>query len=85
MSHHYIPKIRELLAGRPLGASADELARVMDVKLETIGEALLRMVERREVTQTGSVWRLNRSDVTPPIFRAMETLEAMQVAARGAR
>lgn len=85
MSAQHIPKIRAALARYPFGASTHEIARVMDVPAEVIGEELNRMIERRDVTQSGSVWRLIRAGVTPPIFRAMETLEAMQMAARSIR
>jgi hypothetical protein len=83
MSAQHIPKIRSLLAERPFGASANEIARVMDAPVEVIVEELNRLVELGEVKQNGAVWRLNRQDTTPPIFRAMETLEAMQSLARG--
>lgn len=83
MSAQHIPKIRKVLASHPFGASAHEIARVMDVPVEVIADELARMVERREVAQNGSVWRLVRSGVTLPSFRAMETLEAMQNVARG--
>jgi hypothetical protein len=83
MSAQHIPKIRSLLAERPFGASAIEIARVMDAPVEVIENELARMVERGEVEQSGRTWRLNVAGTTPPIFRAMETLEAMQLAARG--
>jgi len=38
MSAQHIPKIRSVLAGRPFGASAHEIARVMDVPVEVIAE-----------------------------------------------
>jgi DNA-binding IclR family transcriptional regulator len=79
--------ITEYLKARPCGANAVELASYLNTSDESAAGSLERLlarglVERDPGTRMSAVWTLIATEPTPPIFRAMETLKAMQAAAR---
>lgn len=81
--------ITEYLKARPSGANAVELANHLNTSDESAAHSLERLlarglVERDRGTRMSAVWTLIANEPTPPIFRAMETLKAMQAAARHA-
>lgn len=81
--------ITEYLKARPFGANAVELANYLNTSDESAAHSLERLlarglVERDQGTRMSAVWTLVANEPTPPIFRAKETLLAMQEAARRA-
>lgn len=76
-----IPRIAEFLSERPLGASVGEIAEFLDTLPEYARESLGRMQSRGMVSAIGGTWYGLR-EPTPPVFHAMENLQAMQCAAR---
>jgi DNA-binding IclR family transcriptional regulator len=79
--------IAEYLRQHPSGATAMELARHLDTSGDSAVQSLERLLSRDLVkivagSRMSAVWTLVANEPTPPIFRAMETLQAMQEAAR---
>jgi hypothetical protein len=77
-----MPLIVEFLDGRPRGASLEEIAAFLDTTCDSARTSMKRLLERDQVKLDGPVWKTNRQ-ATPPIFRAVETLQAMQSMFRG--
>ncbi|MFL9904661.1 hypothetical protein PQR71_42150 [Paraburkholderia fungorum] len=86
-----MPRITEYLTGRPNGAAVRKIAEVIDSTSSSTIQTLRRMYSRGQLMiladtneRDDMIWALaNTSRVmTPPIFRAMETLTAFQEAAR---
>jgi len=89
MSRYLKPRIEEYLMDRPRGAQLWQIAEHLGSNIDTTVLALRRMSERGEAVMTESAgmhanttWALPERERTPPVFRAMETLQAMQAAAR---
>ena len=82
----HLPIITEYLRSHPDGASAREIAEMLDCMPDSAAR-LMNTLERQGVVMRiadgarDGRWKLV-VPVTPPIFRAAETLEAMQNAAR---
>jgi hypothetical protein len=90
MSRQLKPRIVEFFADQPHGATVWEIAEALGSSNDTTVQALRRMAERGEAVMVmdsallpHTVWTLPPHS-TPQIFRAMETLQAMQNAARQA-
>lgn len=85
-----LPTIVEILKTRPLGASVRELARMLDVDDESAYSSMT-LLARRETVVKGSGSRMDAPYTlvdamkTPAIFKARETLSAMQELMRGVR
>jgi hypothetical protein len=86
MSRQIQPRAVEFLADHPYGAHIWQLAEYLGSSVDTTILALRRMQVRGEAVMTldadmlaNTVWSLP-AKATPPIFKAMETLTAMQVA-----
>ncbi len=86
-----IPKIIEFLTTKPRGAKGHAIGEHLGVTPDSISRTLGRMSERGDIKSSGkyryrldATWTLVHTDatVTPPIYRAAETLVAMQVVAR---
>ena len=79
--------IVEFLRNHPLGASTREIARFLNTTDEN-AHASLRLLESRGSVLSGTgerlsaPWTLANTEITPAIFKAAETLLAMQQAAR---
>lgn len=81
--------ITEYLKARPLGATTMEIARHLDTSDDSAAQSMERMLDRGQVvrglgTRLSAVWTLTDIRATPSIFKAKETLLAMQEAARRA-
>lgn len=82
--------IVEFLRSHPLGASTREIARFLQANEEN-AHASMRLLESRGQVLSGTgarldaPWTLANTAITPPIFRAVETLVAMQDLMRGVR
>jgi hypothetical protein len=81
--------ITEYLKARPLGATTTEIALHLNTSGDSVVQSMERLfnrglVEKVEGSRINAVWTLIANEPTPPIFRAMETLKAMQNAARHA-
>ena len=81
--------ITEFLKARPLGATTTEIALHLNTSGDSVVQSMERLlnrglVEKIEGSRINAVWALIGKEPTPPIFRAMETLKAMQAAARHA-
>lgn len=78
-----LPIIVEILKTRPLGASVRELARLLDVDEESAYSSMT-LLARRETVVKGPGSRMDApytlADAmrTPAVFKARETLSAMQ-------
>lgn len=85
-----MPKITAILAGLPQGATGAEIASHLETTHDSATQSLMRLLMRGLVERAGgtnkvdATWTLAAaaSSNTPPIFRAMETLAAMQGVAR---
>jgi hypothetical protein len=90
MSRQLKPRIADFLADQPHGAPVWQIAEALGSSNDTTVQALRRMAERGEAVLVcdfallpHTVWTMPPHS-TPKIFRAMETLQAMQSAARRA-
>lgn len=88
MTRALAPRITGFFADHPHGAPVWQVAEYLGSSNDTTLQALRRMAERGDAEMTlnsaipaHSVWALSKNE-TPPIFRAMETLRAMQASAR---
>jgi len=81
------PAILEFLAGRPLGSTGAEIAQHIGSAIKSVGQTLARLSDNGEIhqltegTREQAVWSLTAKDETPPIYSAMQTLEAMRAVA----
>jgi hypothetical protein len=84
-------QITQFLAKKPYGATGREIADHLERTGKSVGETLIRLVRDGAIKSDGksrsrmsNVYRLPSEEqlVGPPCFRAMETLRAMQEAAR---
>lgn len=80
--------ILEYLESRPEGATPTEIADHVDGNAESIARTLGRLAERGEAKllrgghmAVSGTW-IRTLEPTPPVFRARETLAAMQAACR---
>jgi hypothetical protein len=85
-----LPHIAEFLKDRPLGASTREVARFLETTEESAHQSLDRMFARGQVLKglgdrLDAPWTLAKGEITPPIFKAVETLSAMQELMRGGK
>jgi hypothetical protein len=90
MSRQLKPRIAEFFADQPHGAPVWQIAEALGSSNDATIQALRRMSERGEAVMVQdsallphTFWTLT-PDSTPPIFGAMQTLQAMQNAARRA-
>ena len=79
--------IVEFLRAHPLGASTREIARFLNTTDESANQSMERLCERGSVlkgqgARLAAPWTLANTEITPPVFKAKETLLAMQEAAR---
>jgi hypothetical protein len=88
MTRHLAPRITEFFTDHPHGAPVWQVAEYLGSSNDTTIIALRRMADRGDALMTldssipsHTVWALSIKE-TPPIFRAMETLRAMQAVAR---
>jgi predicted ArsR family transcriptional regulator len=79
-----MPLIVEYLDERPRGASLEEIAAFLDTTCDSARTSMKRLLERGQVKFEDSVWKTNR-ERTPPVFKALETLKAMQESVIGQR
>ncbi|CAB3730178.1 hypothetical protein LMG22037_05512 [Paraburkholderia phenoliruptrix] len=86
-----IPRVLEFLRDYPNGAYGWQIAAHLEVTDASIGQTLLLLETRNRIklmwqgkSRAESLWRLptEREGTTPAVFRAMETLWAMQEVAR---
>ncbi|NML34916.1 hypothetical protein [Paraburkholderia antibiotica] len=87
MSAPLRPRILKFFADHPDGASVERLAEYLGSDSDSTIRSLRSMEGRGEAVMIRdsallprTVW--SQAKTTPPIFRAVETLEAMQSAAR---
>jgi hypothetical protein len=79
--------IVEYLRNRPFGASTREVARFLNTTDEN-AHASMQLLESRGSVLRGTgarlsaPWTLANTEITPPVFKAAETLLAMQEHAR---
>lgn len=81
------PAIIEFLKARPFGVSSIDIAIHLGTSGESAAQSMDRLqarglVARDHGNRMTGIWTLTEQRSTPPIFRAMETLQAMQTAAR---
>lgn len=79
--------IIEFLRAHPLGASTREIARFLETTDESAIQSMNLLASRGSVlrgegARLTAPWTLANAEVTPPVFKAAETLLAMQEAAR---
>lgn len=79
------PRVIEFLSDHPYGAPTWQIAESLGTTTDSLRQTLLRMQGRGELVvaveaeiRANSVWVVAVKTDTPPIFRAMETLAAMQ-------
>ena len=86
-----IPRVIEFLRAYPDGVRGWQIASYLDVDADSVGATLSLMYARSQVmlvqrgrTRADSIWRLSRQEEggTPQIYHALDTLKAMQSAAR---
>jgi hypothetical protein len=82
------PRILAYLADHPEGATPAQIAEHFEGNAESIYRTLWRLESRFKVKNIGGgrsgihgMW-IGTPEETPPVFRAMETLRAMQEACR---
>lgn len=80
--------IVEFLRNHPLGASTREIARFLNTTDESAIQSMNLLCDRGSVlrgegARLDAPWTLANTEITPPIFKAVETLVAMQEVARG--
>jgi predicted ArsR family transcriptional regulator len=87
MSTPTMPLIAQFLAARPRGSTGAEIAAHLGTTERSAAQSLTRLLERGEVHRTNgstraeAVWSLTKQDETPPIYSAMQTVEAMRAVA----
>ena len=80
-------RISDYLSTQPEGATVQQIADSIDITAQKVRQALSRLETSGKVKcngrrdRSGCIWFSTRED-TPPVFRAMETLRAMQDACR---
>lgn len=84
-----IPRVIEFLSANPKGVYGWQISGQLDVADDSAHKSLLRLQSRGKVvlasggkTNADWLWMLPQAGTTPPIFRAMETLEGFQEEAR---
>lgn len=86
-----MPRITEFLTGRPNGATVRKITELLHSSTSSVVQTLRLMQSRGQLVilidsseRDDMVWALANSGrpAAPPIFRAVETLAAMQDAAR---
>lgn len=80
--------IIDFLRAHPLGASTHEIARFLETSEKSAEQSMGRLLDRGSVlrgegARLTAPWTLANTEITPPIFKAVETLVAMQEVARG--
>jgi len=79
--------IIEFLKDRPLGASTREVARFLETTDESAIQSMNLLAKRGSIlrgegARLDAPWTLANTEITPPVFKAAETLLAMQEHAR---
>lgn len=89
MTSPNIPRVIEFLSAHPKGVYGWQIAAHLDTTDDSAHQSLLLMQLRGKAvlaakgkTNADALWVLPTKTATPPIFRARETLEAFQIAAR---
>jgi hypothetical protein len=91
MTSPNIPRVLEFLGAHPNGAYGWQIAGHIDVTDDSAVQTLLLLQARSRAvmvkkgrSRADSLWRItdHTEGNTPPIFRAMQTLQAFQDAAR---
>ncbi|MBN3757190.1 hypothetical protein G3N95_29910 [Paraburkholderia sp. Tr-20389] len=87
MSFSNFNAIIEFLKARPLGATTREIAGFLETTDESANQTMERLfargsILRGEGARLSAPWTLANTEITPPVFKAAETLLAMQKCAR---